>query len=108
MNGVLVESADIVVLLHLLAFAGATLLQCNQQLSLGATQSYNSNGSLNNCSIRDVHSVQLTVIQLRSLLLHITRDFIHVNQVLLDLRQRFDNVVQLIERNRIRCLVELS
>lgn len=39
MDGVLVESADIVVLLHLFAFAGATLLQCYQQFSLGATQS---------------------------------------------------------------------
>lgn len=38
-NGVLVETTDIVVLLHLLALAGTTLFEGDQQFSFSAAQS---------------------------------------------------------------------
>lgn len=50
---------------------------------------------------------KLTVIQLRSLVLHVACYFIHVNQILSDFGQCLDNVVQLIERDRIGCFIEL-
>lgn len=50
---------------------------------------------------------KLTVVQLRRLLLHVSGDLVHVNQILLHFGQSLDDVVQLIERDGVRCLVQL-
>lgn len=84
MNVVLIQTPNLVVFLHLFAFVGATLLQRIQQFSLDAPKSCRKF----QIDIKNFVSLlcQLTVVQRRSLLLHVTRYFVHVNQVLLDLR----------------------
>lgn len=48
MNGVLVETSDFVVFLHLFTFVRSTLLQSIQQLSLDAPQSYGNEVKISN------------------------------------------------------------
>ena len=51
--------------------------------------------------------VKLTVIQLRRLLLHIPRDLVHFNEILLNFRQCHNDSVQLLQWNCVRSFVKL-